>query len=74
MRPKKRKSVKDPRSAATKEFHRQSGDFSPMGGDCEDVYVELCFRGVDPMVSCWDEFESLARTLFDPWVALGVKV
>lgn len=73
MRPKKRKSVKDPRSAATKEFHKQSGDFSPMGGDCEDVYIELCFRGVDPMVTCWDEFESLTRTLFDPWIALGVK-
>lgn len=41
--------------------------FGARGGDCEDAYVALCFRGVEPMVERWPEFERLAATLFAGW-------
>lgn len=57
---------KDPRVEATAEYHAPVTEHSP-GGDAHDAYVALCFRGVDPMEACWDDFEGLARRLFDGW-------
>jgi exonuclease V gamma subunit len=47
-------------------FERETTQFAS-GGDGEDVYVALCFRGVDPMTDRWDDFERLATTLFSAW-------
>ena len=51
---------------ARRSFERETTHFSG-GGDCEDAYVALCFRGVDPMTDRWDDFERLATTLFGAW-------
>lgn len=47
-------------------YAKESTDYAS-GGDCEDPYVALCFRGVDPMAERCDEFERLAGTLFGAW-------
>ncbi|MCC6928088.1 MAG: exodeoxyribonuclease V subunit gamma [Gemmatimonadaceae bacterium] len=57
---------KDPRSEASRKYDAQPNDHTP-SGDAHDDYVALCFRGIDPMEESWDEFESLARRLFDGW-------
>ncbi len=57
----------DPREMATESYHEPPGNFSS-GGDAQDAHVALCFRGVDPMDERWDDFEALARRLFDGWV------
>ena len=59
-------ATKDPRDEATKAYHEQPADYSS-GGDAQDAYVALCFRGIDPMVERWDDFERLAERLFDGW-------
>ena len=60
------KEPKDPRDEAARSYDEQPSDYSS-GGDAHDDYVALCFRGVDPMEEQWDEFESLARRLFEGW-------
>lgn len=64
--PKAPKAPKDPREEATKAYSAQPSDFSS-GGDAQDAYVKLCFRGVEPMEARWEEFEALAQRLFDGW-------
>lgn len=59
-------AMKDPRDEATKKYHEQPTEHSS-GGDAQDDYVTLCFRGVDPMVEMWEEFEQLAQRLFEGW-------
>ncbi|MBK6458841.1 MAG: exodeoxyribonuclease V subunit gamma [Gemmatimonadetes bacterium] len=59
-------ATRDPRDEATKAYHEQPADYSS-GGDAQDAYVALCFRGIDPMVERWDDFERLAERLFDGW-------
>ncbi len=65
-KPKAPKAPKDPREEATKAYSEQPSDYSS-GGDAQDAYVKLCFRGVEPMEARWEEFESLAQRLFDGW-------
>ncbi|HEX4934225.1 MAG TPA: hypothetical protein VFV33_13640, partial [Gemmatimonadaceae bacterium] len=60
------KAPKDPREEARQAYHAQPRDHSS-GGDAQDAYVALCFRGVDPMADRWEEFEALAQRLFDGW-------
>lgn len=72
-RPKKRGAAsapKDPRTEAVRAFHKEPGMFGG-GGDGEDPYVILCFRGRDPMAERWEEFERLCLTLFGAWTAPG---
>lgn len=57
----------DPRESATTAYHKQPSEYSS-GGDAQDDYVALAFRGIDPMEERWDEFEELAGRLFDGWV------
>ncbi|MEP7383313.1 MAG: hypothetical protein ABI910_16610, partial [Gemmatimonadota bacterium] len=56
----------DARWEATLCYEKETTPFAG-GGDCEDPYVALCFRGVDPMADRWGEFERLAVTLFGAW-------
>ncbi len=56
----------DARWEATLCYEKETTQFAG-GGDCDDPYVALCFRGVDPMAERWEEFERLAATLFDAW-------
>jgi exodeoxyribonuclease V gamma subunit len=62
--PKPRSRAKDPQAEAIKAYHLERNDFGGMGGDHEDPYVALCFRGKDPMHNQWVEFEVLAHTLW----------
>ncbi len=69
MRPpakKSRSAKRTPFEAARSAYHMPPG-FNGMGGDAQDPYVALCFRGIDPMESRWEEFESLAKLLFSRW-------
>jgi len=47
--------------------YAEEPSFGSRGGDCQDAYVALCFRGVDPMVERGADFERLAATLFAGW-------
>ena len=58
---------------AVSAYRKESSRFSSMGGDGEDQYVSLCFRGVDPMETSWNDFEGFATMLFAKWIALGAK-
>lgn len=56
----------DPRAKATWRYHAEGTKYD-RGGDGEDPYIALCFRGIDPMDERWDDFERLATTLTDGW-------
>lgn len=56
-------SPDEARDAATVAYHEEPTSFRS-GGDAEDRYIALCFRGVDPMEARWDDFERLVMTLF----------
>ncbi|MBK6485392.1 MAG: exodeoxyribonuclease V subunit gamma [Gemmatimonadetes bacterium] len=58
---------RDPRAQATRTYHVESTNYGGRGGDHEDAYIALCFRGVDPMAERWDDFERLVTTLFRDW-------
>jgi exodeoxyribonuclease V gamma subunit len=58
---------RDPVALAKAAYAKQANDWVPLGGDGEDAYVALCFRGADPMESRWREFERLASVLFGAW-------
>ena len=58
---------------AVSAYRKASSRFSSMGGDGEDQYVSLCFRGVDPMETSWNDFEGFAKMLFTKWIELGAK-
>ncbi len=58
------KSLKDLPAMARAAF-----DYAPefghgMPGDHADEHVALCFRGIEPLVERWDDFERLATMLF----------
>jgi len=58
------KSLKDLPAVARAAF-----DYAPefghgMPGDHADEHVALCFRGIEPLVERWDDFERLATMLF----------
>jgi len=48
-------------------FLLESSRFSPIGGDHEDPYVALCFRGAAPMDERREEFVQLAHLVFGAW-------
>lgn len=51
------------REAATEVYHAEP-DEHDSGGDVNDPYIALCFRGTDPMQSRWADFERLVTLLF----------
>ena len=61
----KNASPKDPREEARRAFDDE-GTWGGVAGDHADAHVALCFRGIDPLVERWDEFEQLARLIFNP--------
>ena len=67
----KQSAVKDPKKAAGDAYKKEVDNYDTMGGDCEDSYVKLVFRGRDPMADNWNEFETLATTLFGPRIPVG---
>ena len=66
-KPRKGAAPKDPIALAKAAYAKQPSDWDSLGGDGEDAYVSLCFRGSDPMASRWREFERLASLLFSAW-------
>jgi exodeoxyribonuclease V gamma subunit len=66
-RPRRSAAPKDPIAAARAAYAKRGGEFGSLGGDGEDAYVALCFRGKDPMDSRLGEFERLASLLFSAW-------
>jgi exonuclease V gamma subunit len=50
---------------AQRAYNMKSGNFRPIGGDAEDDFIALCFRGREPIEENWDEFCQIATTLFD---------
>lgn len=56
-------SPAEAREAAIGAYHKEPTDHDS-GGDAEERYIALCFRGVDPMEARWDDFERLVTTLF----------
>ena len=64
--PRKNAAPKDPQAVARAQFACEANQFQPVGGDHADEHVALCFRGVDPLVTQWNEFERLTRLLFRP--------
>lgn len=64
--PKKGTAPKNPRASARETFERERSTFTPVAGDHADDHVALCFRGIDPLDTHWDEFERLVRLLFRP--------
>lgn len=56
-------SLDEARDAAIEAYHEEPTNYHG-GGDAEDRYIALCFRGVDPMETRWDDFERLVMTLF----------
>ena len=65
--PKRGSVPKDPIALAKAAYAKQASERDSLGGDGEDCYVTLCFRGSDPMGSRWQEFERLASLLFSAW-------
>lgn len=61
---------KHPQREAVKAYESEGG-FGQPGGDHTDEHVALCFRGQEPMVDRWTEFEALATTLFAPRLPAG---
>jgi exodeoxyribonuclease V gamma subunit len=59
------------KQAATSEFERMSNQWNKVPCDAEDAHVALCFRGANPMVDRWAEFDRLATTLFNGWLSAG---
>lgn len=72
-KPRKGATPKDPVALAKAAYAKQPSNYDSLGGDGEDAYVALCFRGSDPMGNRWREFERLASLLFSawPWAAAG---
>jgi exonuclease V gamma subunit len=72
---KKRKgaTAKDPMSEAVTAYWKESSKYVPVGGDGEDAYIALCFRGTDPFAdrAQVQEFERLTKTLFSAWPVDG---
>ena len=66
-KPRKGATPKDPVALANAAYAKQANERDSLGGDGEDAYVALCFRGSDPMGSRWSEFERLASLLFSAW-------
>ena len=62
-----KREPQDPRAAAEYAFSRHSSQYDPTGGDHEDAYIALCFRGTDPITARWDDFETLVTLLFSGW-------
>lgn len=58
-RAKARKGDPFARAAAHAEYHREAG-FGRPGGDGSDAYVQLLWRGRDPIEECADAFVALA--------------
>ncbi len=58
------KSLKDLPAVACAAFAYEPEFGHGMPGDHADEHVALCFRGVDPLVERWDEFERLVTMLF----------
>ena len=72
VRPRTKKGKKPPPrkdeiAEAKKAYHKESGQFVQTGGDGEDAYIALCFRGADPMETRWADFERLTSTLLNKW-------
>lgn len=63
----KKGASKDPRAEARKAFEKESNDYTAIGGDGEDPYIALCFRGRDPMGDEVAAFEKLTSALFSGW-------
>jgi len=61
----------DPRAAAEKAYSEEVGRYNKIGGDCEDAYVQLVFRGREPLNQQWNVFAALATTLFAPRLPVG---
>ena len=59
---------KNPRALAREKFDCEVTTYQPVAGDHADEHVALCFRGIEPLVTHWDEFERLVRLLFRPLV------
>lgn len=68
---KSKKAKKPPFFSAVDAFRKQSDMFNAMGGDNEDPYVALCFRGSDPITADWAQFEELTQRLFSGWPQVG---
>ena len=67
----KKSEPKDPVAMAKAAFEKESTPWSSMGGDNEDPYIALSFRGDDPMESRYAEFERLTSVLFNAWPSAG---
>ena len=66
-KPRKGAAPKYPVALAKAAYAKPPSEWDSLGGDGEDAYVALCFRGSDPMGSRWREFERLASLLFSAW-------
>jgi exodeoxyribonuclease V gamma subunit len=66
-------TAKDPMTEAASAYWKASGPYSPLGGDGEDAYIALCFRGTDPFAdrAQVQEFEQLTKALFSAWPVDG---
>jgi exodeoxyribonuclease V gamma subunit len=77
MRPKPKKkggrasTPKDPRAEARAAYAQAKSDYNSMGGDAEDAYIALCFRGRDPMGAELAGFEQRTSSLFSGWPMAG---
>jgi exodeoxyribonuclease V gamma subunit len=62
-------SKRDPTGAARLIWEGNS--FNRIPGECEDAYLDLCFRNVNPLD---EEFQQIARAVFEPLLSVLEEV